>query len=170
MRLSHPILSAVLGTLLAVGAFGPVYAEDEAIPAQQEPRHRPKLENEYVRVLDVEIPAGYQTLFHTHALNYTYLMVNAALLRNEVPGKPAGATWTDEPKVVDHVTGATRDEPKPVEHVTGPSDLGDQFGDRPPKILSYINKFSDLDLYAGGAYLRLATRRCNAPQYRFVYE
>jgi quercetin dioxygenase-like cupin family protein len=89
MRFSHDVLPAVLGALLAIGTLGLANAEDEAIPAQQEPRHRPKLENEYVRVLDVEIPAGYQTLFHTHALNYTYLMVNSALLRNEVPGKPA---------------------------------------------------------------------------------
>ena len=88
MRFSHDVLPAALGVLLAVGALGPAGAEDAAVPAQQEPRHRPKLENEYVRVLDVEIPPGYQTLFHTHALNYTYLMVNAALLRNEVPGKP----------------------------------------------------------------------------------
>src|SRR6185436_310601 len=37
---------------------------------------------------DVEIPAGYQTLFHTHDLNYAYLMLNSALLLNEVMGKP----------------------------------------------------------------------------------
>jgi hypothetical protein len=84
MRSIQNMLSGVLGALLLVSAS----AEDAVIPAQQEPRHRPKLENEYVRVLDVEIPAGDQTLFHTHALNYAYLMVNAASLRNEVPGKP----------------------------------------------------------------------------------
>lgn len=64
------------------------WAQEQAIPAKEEPRHRPKLENDYVRVLDVEIPPGDQTLFHTHDLNYAFLMVNRALLLNEVPGKP----------------------------------------------------------------------------------
>lgn len=76
-------------TLLSASSLPAIAADSDApVPAKEEPRHRPKLENEYVRVLDVEIPAGYQTLFHTHDLNYTYLMVNSALLQNEVPGKP----------------------------------------------------------------------------------
>ena len=61
---------------------------DDAVLAKDEPRHRPKLENEYVRILDIEIPPGDQTLFHTHDLNYAYLMVNSALLHNEVMGQP----------------------------------------------------------------------------------
>jgi hypothetical protein len=68
----------------AVGAA----AEEKAVAAKDEPRHRPKLENDQVRILDVEIPPGDQTLFHTHDLNYAFLMVNEAHLRNEVAGKP----------------------------------------------------------------------------------
>ena len=78
------LLGASAGWLPAASAAD----KDVAVLAKDEPRHRPKLENDYVRVLDVEIPAGYQTLFHTHDLNYTYLMVNSALLQNEIPGKP----------------------------------------------------------------------------------
>jgi hypothetical protein len=63
-------------------------AGEKAVMAKEEPRHRPKLENDYVRILDVEIPPGDQTLFHTHDLNYAFLMVNEAQLRNEVAGKP----------------------------------------------------------------------------------
>jgi quercetin dioxygenase-like cupin family protein len=88
MDLLRHLHAAVLAALLSWAATGVALAEDDAIPAKEEPRHRPKLENEYVRILDVEIPAGDQTLFHTHDLNYAYLMVNAALLRNEVKGKP----------------------------------------------------------------------------------
>jgi hypothetical protein len=88
MRMSRHLPAAALAALLSWAATGVGQAEDDVIPAKEEPRHHPKLENDYVRILDVEIPAGDQTLFHTHDLNYAYLMVNAALLRNEVKGKP----------------------------------------------------------------------------------
>jgi len=86
-------LGWLVGLLLAAAGAGGgfalvVHAAETAIPAMEEPRHRMKLENEYVRVLDIEIPPGDQTLFHTHDLNYAYLMVNDALLRNEVMGQP----------------------------------------------------------------------------------
>ena len=60
----------------------------DAVPANQEPRHRVKLQNEYVRIIDVEVPAGDATLYHTHSLDYPYVMVTDALLKNDVPGKP----------------------------------------------------------------------------------
>jgi len=66
-----------------------VHAQDTVVPAKEEPRHRIKLENEVVRIVDVEIPPGDRTLMHEHSNNYAYLMVSAARLRNEVPGKPA---------------------------------------------------------------------------------
>jgi hypothetical protein len=75
------VMFALCGALSA-------HAEDRVIPASQEPRHVVKLENAVVRIIDVEIPPGYRTLMHEHANNYAYLMVSAARLRNEVPGKP----------------------------------------------------------------------------------
>ena len=76
---------------LAVAAWlamaGGVHAQD-AVSADREPRHRVKLENEYVRIIDVEVPAGDATLYHTHSLDYPYVMVTDALLKNDVPGKP----------------------------------------------------------------------------------
>jgi len=60
----------------------------DAVPASEEPRHRVKLQNEYVRIIDVEVPAGDATLYHTHSLDYPYVMVTDALLKNDVPGKP----------------------------------------------------------------------------------
>src|SRR5882724_11515084 len=38
-----------------------------AIPVEQEPHHRVLLENQYVRVLDVQIPPQDTLLFHTHS-------------------------------------------------------------------------------------------------------
>jgi len=59
----------------------------DAVPANEEPRHRVKLQNEYVRIIDVEVPAGDATLYHTHSLDYPYVMVTDALLKNDVPGR-----------------------------------------------------------------------------------
>jgi len=86
----HRSSSWTLSTSLAVVCFAAVaaLAEERVVPASQEPRHRVKLENEAVRVIDVEIPPGYRTLTHEHANNYAFLMVTAARLRNGVPGKP----------------------------------------------------------------------------------
>src|SRR6185436_17883383 len=86
----HRSSSWRLSTILAVLGFtaAVAFAEERVVPASEEPRHRVKLENEMVRVIDVEIPPGYRTLTHEHANNYAYLMVTAARLRNAVPGKP----------------------------------------------------------------------------------
>jgi hypothetical protein len=79
-------LAAFLGAVAAFGAG----AEDKIVPAQEEPHHRPKLENEYVRVLDVEIAQEDATLFHTHSLDYPYVMVTGVTLLNQVPGGQPG--------------------------------------------------------------------------------
>ncbi len=38
--------------------------DDRIVPAHEEPRHVPQLVNEWIRVIDVAIPQGEQTLFH----------------------------------------------------------------------------------------------------------
>ncbi len=77
--------------LLAVCA--PCSAADErAVPANEEPRHVVKLENEWVRIIDVEIPEGEQTLYHTHSLDYPYVLVTSVTLYNQIQGQePADA-------------------------------------------------------------------------------
>lgn len=62
-------------------------AQDEVVPANEEPRHVVKLENEWVRVIDVEIPEGEQTLFHTHSLDYPYVLITSVTLYNQVYGQ-----------------------------------------------------------------------------------
>ncbi len=77
--------TALCGLVFALAA----QAEDErVVPAHEEPRHVPKLVNEWVRVIDVEIPEGEQTLFHAHALDYPYLMITGVTLDNQVHGEP----------------------------------------------------------------------------------
>jgi hypothetical protein len=81
--LTTPLLAACL-TLLSLSAAA---SDDRVVPAHEEPHHVPKLENAWVRVIDVEIPEGEQTMFHAHALDYPYLMVTSVTLRNQVFGK-----------------------------------------------------------------------------------
>ena len=65
---------------------------ERVVPANEEPRHVVKLENEWVRILDVEIPEGEQTLFHTHSLDYPYVLVTSVTLYNQI--------YSQEPKDV----------------------------------------------------------------------
>ena len=64
-------------------------ADERAVPANEEPRHVVKLENDWVRIIDVEIPEGEQTLFHTHSLDYPYVLVTSVTLYNQIQGQEA---------------------------------------------------------------------------------
>jgi hypothetical protein len=80
--------SGASAALLWLACSGVVAADGERIvPANEEPRHVVKLENEWVRILDVEIPEGEQTLFHTHSLDYPYVLVTSVTLYNQVYGQ-----------------------------------------------------------------------------------
>jgi hypothetical protein len=63
-------------------------ADDQVVPTRQEAHHVGKLENGTVRIVDVEIVPGDQTLFHEHAIDYAFVMIHDASLSNEVWGTP----------------------------------------------------------------------------------
>ncbi len=67
--------------------LGLVWADDRIVAAKDEPHHRAKFVNEVVRVVDVEVPPGEATLYHTHSLDYPYVMLSTSLLKNDIPGK-----------------------------------------------------------------------------------
>ncbi len=79
--------AALLAACLALMPFAAMADDDRVVPAHEEPRHVPKLTNDWVRVIDVEIPEGERALFHAHALDYPYLMVTSVTLRNQLYGK-----------------------------------------------------------------------------------
>lgn len=88
LRVKRP--EALRGILFAVvlSCGVGVAADDErAVAANQEPRHVVKFENERVRVIDVEIAEGEQTLYHTHTLDYPYVLVTSVTLYNQIPGQ-----------------------------------------------------------------------------------
>lgn len=74
--------------LLCLACSGVIAADGErVVPANEEPRHVVKLENEWVRIIDVEIPEGEQTLYHTHSLDYPYVLVTSVTLFNQIHGQ-----------------------------------------------------------------------------------
>jgi quercetin dioxygenase-like cupin family protein len=80
------LLSSLLGALtagwLAQGAPQPTYT----VPAIREPHHDVKLENRFVRVLDVTVPPYDSTLFHIHENPYVYVSIGPATLKAQVLG------------------------------------------------------------------------------------
>jgi hypothetical protein len=79
---------SLLVVYLSLLVVGSVWAEEKIVDAKDEPHHRPKFVNEVVRVLNVEVLPGERTLYHTHSLDYPYLMLSTSLLKNDIPGKP----------------------------------------------------------------------------------
>lgn len=78
------------GLCAAALLFAPLVAlaaEDDVVPADKEPRHVPKLVNEWVRLVDVEIPEGEQTMYHRHSFDYPYVLVTSVTLYNQIYGQ-----------------------------------------------------------------------------------
>jgi hypothetical protein len=67
-------VAAVLLTLAAA----PGLAQDKIVPIEQEPRHVLKFENRYVRFFDVQLPPGYQALWHTHLHDGVFVNIESA--------------------------------------------------------------------------------------------
>ena len=61
-------------------------AQQTAVPVDQEPYHRTVFQNQNVRIYDVLIPPGVQTLFHVHSFDSFAIVVNGGKLKGERPG------------------------------------------------------------------------------------
>jgi hypothetical protein len=75
--------AATLLLAFSLSAQAPV-----AVPIPQEPHHHLVLENEYVRVFRVTVPAHESTLLHQHDVPYLYVALGPADVINAVQGKP----------------------------------------------------------------------------------
>jgi hypothetical protein len=79
-----PLLcSALLLLAFSLNAQAPT-----AVPIPQEPHHHLVLENDYVRVFRVSVPAHESTLLHQHDVPYLYVALGPADVINAVQGKP----------------------------------------------------------------------------------
>jgi hypothetical protein len=59
-----------------------------AVPLTEEPHHHLVLENDYVRVFRVSVPAHAATLLHQHDVPYLYVSLGPADVVNAVQGRP----------------------------------------------------------------------------------
>ncbi len=82
MRL--PFLPVALLLALTVSAQTP--AAEVEITA--EPSHHLALQNQYVRVFQVEVPPNSATLMHRHRHDYVFVTLGPAEISNQVAGKP----------------------------------------------------------------------------------
>jgi hypothetical protein len=85
-------MTTVFGTVvglavLTVATFAQgVPTPELQVPAIREPHHFVKLDNRYVRVLDVTVPPFGGTLYHIHENPYFWISIGAATLRGQSLG------------------------------------------------------------------------------------
>ena len=58
------------------------------VPVAKEPHHHLKVENSWIRVYDVVVPPGGQTLMHVHGQDYFFVNFGEATLKNQAAGQP----------------------------------------------------------------------------------
>ena len=77
-----------IALLLALAA-APGLAQDKIVPIDQEPKHVLRFQNRHVRFFDVQLPPGYQALWHTHLHDGVFVNIGAApTLAQELGGQP----------------------------------------------------------------------------------
>jgi hypothetical protein len=81
-RMKLPALVCLSATLLLAQAAAP------EVEITGESHHHLVLENKYVRVFDVEIPAHSETLMHWHRHDYIYVTIGDTEIVNTVKDKP----------------------------------------------------------------------------------
>jgi hypothetical protein len=81
-------MKPLLSSLLLLIAFSLPAQAPTAVPIPQEPHHHLVLENDYVRVFRVSVPAHESTLLHQHDVPYLYVSLGPADVINAVQGKP----------------------------------------------------------------------------------
>lgn len=73
---------------------------DQVLPTRLEPHHHVRLENEYLRVLQITIDPGDATLWHEHTLDFAGVTVHGSELRNETPNSDKAAVIQARPGAV----------------------------------------------------------------------
>jgi hypothetical protein len=81
-------MKKLLAPILLVFTFSQNAQSPTAVPIPKEPHHRLVLENEYVRVFRVSVPAHESTLLHQHDVPYLYVSLGPADVINAVQNKP----------------------------------------------------------------------------------
>ncbi len=81
-------MKKLMGAAFILLAFSLNAQTPVAVPIPKEPHHHLVLENDYVRVFRVSVPAHDATLLHQHDVPYLYVSLGPADVINAVQGKP----------------------------------------------------------------------------------
>ena len=101
-------LVIALAALLA----SPAYAQEKAVPVEEEPSHKTVLKNDYIQVFRVRIEPGQASQMHIHAHDDAAVRLSKATVVSESPDRPVGAPESASPGVV----SAREIEGKPLTH------------------------------------------------------
>jgi quercetin dioxygenase-like cupin family protein len=93
MRRSHPLLVAAIALYSLTGSSNAAGQKEQIVPVHQEPRHRIVYDSPGARVLDVQIPPGDTTLFHTHSDPILYVNISGSTMRSQT----LGSEWNGTP-------------------------------------------------------------------------
>jgi quercetin dioxygenase-like cupin family protein len=88
MKYSCLLILLLAFVLTPIGTLSQSNSPQSPVEISGEPRHHPKFENEFVRVLDVTVPAGDATLWHVHRNDNVVVTLGGASLRLEKVGAP----------------------------------------------------------------------------------
>lgn len=129
MRTGSYLVTAVLALMASLGAQAPGRsgpAEGETrVPVHQEPRHHVVYDSPTMRILDIQIPPGDQTLYHTHDTAILYVPIARSQTRSQEWGgewsggaaaPAAAAAATPAPERPGRVNSVTTYVEKPYTH------------------------------------------------------
>jgi quercetin dioxygenase-like cupin family protein len=88
MKYSSLLILLLALFLIPAGTLSQSNSPQSPVEISGEPRHHPKFENEFVRILDVTVPAGDATLWHVHRNDNVVVTLSGANLRLEKVGAP----------------------------------------------------------------------------------
>jgi hypothetical protein len=85
-----PVAVVAMLVMAAGVAARVVQQEEPVVPVHQEPRHRLVFDSPTTRILDVQIPPGDTTLFHTHSDPILYVPISSSQTRSQ----RLGSEWS----------------------------------------------------------------------------
>ena len=89
---------AVPGSLSAAAVKQPITGE--TVPVELEPHHHVLFRNQYVCVLDVQIPPGESLFFHKHSYDNLSVRISGGLIQNQMEGSEWPAPQEVKPGAV----------------------------------------------------------------------
>src|SRR5215208_248029 len=57
------------------------------VPVREEPRHKPVLQNKYIRLLDVWMKPGDTSLYHIHSIPSLFLQLSNTIIGSQIMGQ-----------------------------------------------------------------------------------